>query len=874
MDKLRSQLARYRAKRSFDKTPEPDDKSRSRAGGSGFIVQKHAASHLHYDFRLEMDGVLKSWACVKGPSLDPADRRLAVHVEDHPVAYGTFEGTIPKGQYGGGTVMLWDRGTWEPLDDPRKGLRDGRLKFTLEGERMKGGWMLVRMGGHAQERGKDNWLLIKEKDKYAKPGHGTSLVEKSLTSVSTDRTMDEIASAKKANVWQSNRAGKAESEPASKKAAARKTATRKVSPSFDPASIEGARKGKMPDFVPPTLATLVEKPPSGSNWIHEIKIDGYRIFARRQGGKVKLLTRTGIDWTGRFGTLADDVAKLPGGDLALDGEIAVIDAKGHSGFGALQDALSHGHQDAMRYILFDLLYADGHDLRGARLLDRKTALKNLIGDKKNSLLTYSEHFEAPGSDVFHHACSLSLEGIISKRGDQSYVEGRTRDWVKSKCVARQEFVIAGFTDSTVHRGLGALALGYYDDETLRYAGRVGTGFNVQTAQDLAKRLKPLVIDHVLIEKLPAAAKRGVHWVSPELVCEIEFLNWTSDGVLRHPSFQGLREDKPAKNVTRDKAVKPSAKKAANEPQAKAPKKPVAKGKTGNEVAGVTISHPDRVVFPDIGVTKYQLAEYYRSVADWMLPHVANRPLSLLRCPSGVSACFFQKHFETGMKGIDRLPIKEKSGTRDYLVIRDTKDLVTLAQEGIIEIHPWGAKADDPDKPDQIIFDFDPAPDLKFDTVVDAARTMREYLDEMGLQSVVKTTGGKGLHVITPLRRGIAWKDLKDFTRKVAANFVTAAPGQFTDTSIKAKRTGKIFLDYLRNDRGSTAVAPYCVRARAGAPVSMPVDWKEIKHGLDPMKYNINTVPKLLAARKSDPWDGMTAPKQTLGSAQRALGVAA
>ena len=868
MATVRSQLARYRAKRSFDKTAEPDDKGKVTAGGNSFVVQKHAASHLHYDFRLEMDGVLKSWACVKGPSLDPADRRLAVHVEDHPVAYGTFEGTIPKGQYGGGTVMLWDHGTWEPLDDPRKGLRDGRLKFTLDGERMKGGWMLVRMGSHAQERGKDNWLLIKEKDEYAKPGKGTALVEKGVTSVSTERTMDEIASAKKANVWQSNRAEKAEPKAPPKKAARAKNSA------ADPAVIPGARKMKLPSFVPPTLATLVDKPPSGDNWIHEIKIDGYRIYARRNGGKVRLLTRSGLDWTGRFSTIADAVAKLPGGDLAIDGEIAVLDDKGHSSFSALQDALSHGHQKAMRYIVFDLLYADGYDLRGATLLDRKAALKSMIGDGKNSLLTYSEHFEQSGSDVFHHACSLSLEGIISKRGDQPYVEGRTRDWVKSKCVARQEFVIVGYTDSAVHRGIGALALGYYDDEELRYAGRVGTGFTVQQSNDLAKKLKPLIVDHVTIEKLPAAARRGLHWVSPDLVCEIEFLNWTPDGVLRHPSFQGLREDKPAKSVTREKAAKPAvvtAKKNAKPNQEKTPVRPA---KSGNVVAGVTISHPDRVVFPDIGITKYQLAEYYRSVADWMLPYVANRPLSLLRCPGGASTCFFQKHFATGMKSIERLPIKEKSGTSDYLVIRDTKDLVTLAQEGIIEIHPWGSRADDPDKPDQIIFDFDPAPDLKFDTVVDAAKTMRDYLTEMGLQSFVKTTGGKGLHVIAPLRRGTEWKDVKAFAKKVAANFVAAAPKQFTDTAIKDKRTGKIFLDYLRNDRGSTAVAPYCVRARDGAPVSMPLDWKEIKHGLDPKKYDITTVPKLLAARKSDPWDGMNSTKQSLGAAQRALGVAA
>src|SRR5579875_3217981 len=488
-----AKLSRYRAKRDFDMTAEPSAGKRTK-GGNSFVVQKHAARRLHYDFRLELDGVLLSWAVPRGPSLDPADKRLAAHVEDHPTDYRGFEGTIPKGQYGGGTVMLWDRGTWEPQDgeNPREAYKKGRLKFILHGERLKGGWTLVRMGPRGQERNSDNWLLIKERDGEARPGNGTLLVDEDTTSVASGRSMEEIADAPDRSVWQSNRAEKAESP----KAAAKKKAASAA------AHVAGVKKAKLPDFVPPTLATLVDRPPSGENWLHEIKVDGYRIFARRRDGKVALLTRTGLDWTGRFKPIADAVAKLPGGDLALDGEVAVLDQNGGSSFAALQDALSRGETKAMRYIVFDLLYRDGEDWRGAKLIDRKAALHDLI-DSSGGPLVYSDHVMARGGEVFAQACDLKLEGVVSKRADVAYHEGRTRDWVKTKCVLRQEFVIVGYTDSTVNRGIGALALGYYEDETLHYAGRVGTGFDHQTALDLAKKLKPLVIDRMPIPGLPA-----------------------------------------------------------------------------------------------------------------------------------------------------------------------------------------------------------------------------------------------------------------------------------------------------------------------------------------------------------------------------------
>jgi bifunctional non-homologous end joining protein LigD len=861
-----TKLARYRAKRKFDITAEPSG-GRATAGGNSFVVQKHAATRLHYDFRLELDGVLLSWAVPRGPSLDPADKRLAAHVEDHPTDYGGFEGTIPKGQYGGGTVMLWDRGTWEPQagENPREGYRKGRLKFILHGKRMKGGWTLVRMGPRGQERNSDNWLLIKERDSEARPGEGTLLVDEDTTSVASGRSMEQIADAPDRSVWHSDRP----------KGAAPKAATKKRAPA-PAAPVAGLKKAKLPDFVRPTLATAVDRPPSGETWLHEIKIDGYRIFARRRGGKVALLTRTGLDWTARFKPIADAIAKLPGGDLALDGEVAVLDKNGGSSFAALQDALSRKETKPLRYIVFDLLYRDGEDWRGAKLIDRKAALRDLLGGGTGPLV-YSDHIAAKGSEVFAQAAKLGLEGVVSKRADVAYREGRSREWLKSKCVARQEFVIVGFTDSTAHRGIGALALGYYDDGALRYAGRVGTGFDHRTALDLAKRLKPLAVERVPFAKLPAEVRRGVHWVKPELVCEVEFLNWTADDVLRQASFQGLREDKPAKSITRERPLpaREVAKEAAKDDPPDDPPARASTRKGVEKIEGVPITHPDRIIFPDLGITKRQLIEYYASVAEWILPHIANRPLSLLRCPAGIGdSCFFQKHFTTGMKSIGRVTVKEKSGPGDYLVLRDVKDLVLLIQEGIVEIHPWGATADDPDQPDQFIFDFDPAPKLPFTAVVDAAKTMRDYLAAMKIESFCKTTGGKGLHVVAPIRRDVEWAELKEFTKKIAANFATAAPRQFTINPLKRERTARIFVDYLRNDRGSTAVAPYVVRARPGAPIALPLEWHDVNARLDPSRYTIASVPKLLALRKNDPWAGMTKHQQSIAGAQRALGLAA
>ena len=868
-------LARYSAKRDFARTPEPPAHA-GRSGGSAYLIQKHAARRLHYDFRLEFDGVLKSWAVTKGPSVDPADRRLAVHVEDHPLAYGDFEGVIPEGQYGGGTVIVWDRGVWEPVGDPHAGYAAGKLKFVLKGKRLKGGWMLVRMRDRAALEGRDNWLLIKENDRYARRGAGDALTVRNTTSAITGKTMDQIAGAKHPKVWRSEACSNLVSAPA---LGARK---RETASAPDLSRVAGARRGSLPDFIARQLATLVEAPPKLGDWLHEIKIDGYRAYCRRRGSEVRFLTRTGQDWTDRFQTLVPALAALPGGDFALDGEIAVFNDRGVSSFGALQAALSAKQGNKLVYIVFDLLYLDGYDLRGAQLIDRKSLLEALLAaTPKNGAVRYSEHLRTPGREVFAHACQLAFEGIVSKRADRPYAEGRTTDWVKAKCISRQEFVICGYTPpkKSGRTGFASLILGYYEEEHLRYAGHVGTGFSQRLLNDLSTRLARLRTDTPPIAgPLPPLGRRNAVWVRPELVCEVEFTGWTRDGVLRQPSFQGLREDKPASAVRRERpAPAPPRRVAAaamGNARLRAAAQPLKSLATPpHEVAGVTISHPEREVFPGMGITKEGLAEYYRAVGEWILPEIADRPLSLLRCPTGIGGqCFFQKHFASGMKSLDRVAIREKSCAGKYLVVHGVRDLVTLIQEGVIEIHPWGARADDPDKPDRMIFDLDPAPDVAFERVVDAALAMRDFLAEFDLDAFAKTTGGKGLHVIVPLRRGIGWKDVKGFARAVAETFTHADTGHFTTTPVKRSRGGKIFIDYLRNDRGSTAVAGYCVRARAGAPVALPLAWSEVRHGLNPRKYSIANVPRLLEARR-DPWRDLYRSRQTIPArAFEALGI--
>ena len=854
------QLAKYKSKRRFDQTPEPGPEV-GRSDGNNFVVQKHAARRLHYDFRLELDGVLKSWAVTKGPSLDPADRRLAVHVEDHPLAYGGFEGTIPTGQYGAGTVMVWDQGTWEPLGDPRKSYADGKLKFALHGEHLKGGWTLVRMRGRSQDEGRDNWLLIKERDQYALPGNGDVLVHGVDRSALSRKTMEQLE--RSGPQWISSRPAVADASAVPRKRAGR---TRPPIPS--------ARRGALKDFVAPQLATAVARPPDGPGWLHEIKLDGYRVYCRRDARGARLLTRTGQDWTDRFRRLVGPLEALPAQEFALDGEVVVLDDAGHSSFGALQEALSANDQRRLTLYAFDLLHLDGYDLRGAALVDRKRALRELIeGGSGVGSIRNSDHIDAPGEEVFRRASKMGLEGVVSKQKKRPYRSGRTSDWVKSKCQLRQEFVIAGFTlQKKGGPGIGALIVGYQENDRLIYAGRVGSGFTHETSLGLRARLEPLRAARAFVEEVPPEMRRGVYWVKPDLVCEVEFLSWTRDDVLRQSSFQGLREDKNQRDVVRERA---GAVAEAHDPvRTSGARKASPVAEQNSTVAGIAITHPTRVIFPDIGATKLDLARYYEAVADLMVPHLRDRPLSLLRCPEGVAGtCFFQKHFgRTAPPSLSRLSVQERKGKRDYLVLHRASDLVELAQYGIVEVHPWGCRADDLERPDQLIFDLDPDPSVAWATVVDTALALRQHLADMDLVSFAKTTGGKGLHVVVPLQREANWDQVKEFARSFAESVVGAAPSMFTANPLKRLRKGKIFIDYLRNDKGSTAVAPYSVRAREGAPVSMPMPWEEITKMLAPGRFTLRTVPALVSKR-ADPWRDMAKARQHITTrARRTVGL--
>ncbi len=833
-------LSRYHGKRNFAHTQEPEGKVKKTKGFS-YLIQKHAATRLHYDFRLELDGVLKSWAVTKGPSLDPADKRLAVEVEDHPVDYGAFEGTIPMGQYGGGTVMLWDRGTWEPVGDPHEGLKSGKLVFKLHGERLTGEWTLVRMHGRPSDRGRNNWLLIKHHDAIAHDGDHDALLADNAVSVVSGRSMEEIAEGTKE--WKGGKARQ-------KTVAGPDEKTLKKAKAADAHAMS---------FIEPELATLADAMPAGPNWIHEVKFDGYRTLALVEGKRVRMLTRTGLDWTAKFQTLADDLARLGVTSAMLDGEIVALDDKGASSFKTLQDELSHGHSDRLQYYVFDLLSLDGEDLRGLPLLERKRWLKTLLqkGDAGERVL-YSEHF-AYESDVLEHVCGLAYEGVICKRGDARYSSGRNRNWLKVKCHKRQEFVIGGFTEPKGGgRGIGALLLGYYAEEKLVYAGKVGTGFDTDTSMDIRKLLDDRPLTAMAFEDVPADGRRGAHWVEPNLVCEVEFTEWTADGRLRHPSFQGLREDKPAGDIHRDQPVhvtqtmrdaKPE--REDDEPVAK----PAAKVKAGDaEVEGVRVSHPGRIVYPDSDITKLDLAQYYAAVQDRILPFIAERPLSMVRCPEGIGGqCFFQRHiareqspylFDTG------IPVKGRN--EDYLMIKDVKGLVTLVQWGVIELHAWGCTAAAPTLPDTIIFDLDPDPEVSWPRVVEAAFEVKARMEEFGLKTFVKTTGGKGLHVTLPLEARYGWPTIKAFARAVAQSMEHDAPDRFIATMSKEKRKGRIFVDYLRNELTSTSAVPYGVRARPGATVATPIDWGELTADLKPAQFTIKTVPARLKT-VDDPW---------------------
>lgn len=809
-------LKTYRDKRDFRETPEPEGRI-GRGKGRRYLIQKHDARRLHYDFRLEHDGVLKSWAVTKGPSLDPGDKRLAVETEDHPLDYGDFEGIIPKG-YGAGTVMLWDRGSWQPKGDPDAGLKKGVLKFTLEGERLRGGYALVRMKKKGREK-RDNWLLVKERDDHADPG--TDPTEKWRVSVGTGRSLDAIANG-----------------------AARKKKT--------PAAGKKPRSAQRLAFVKPQLATLRDEPPTGKNWLHEIKFDGYRIQALVSGGAVRLITRNGKDWTGRYRVVADALAELDVDDAIIDGEMVAVDENGRSRFGRLQNA---GGDEAveLRYYAFDLLRLNGKDLKREPLMRRKDRLQPLV-DKPKGPVLFSGHIVGEGERVVRKACAMGMEGIVSKKADAPYLSGRGTAWIKSKCIGNDEFVIIGYRRSDKSgRPFASLLLGAYEDGKLVYRGRVGTGFNERLFKDLARRMTPLVRETSPLAETPGDARRGAVWLTPSLVAQIAYTEMTSDGLLRHPSFLGLREDKPAEEVAMP-----------------TPEKRTGTDEDAATVGKVRITHPDRVMYPGQGATKRAIAEYYRDHADRILPFVKDRPLSLLRCPSGRNkACFFQKHHNASVpEHVDQVAITEKGGKKSpYLVIREAAGLIAASQIGALELHLWGARTDAIEKPERLVFDLDPDPSVGFADVRDAAMELRDVLEAADLVSYPLLTGGKGIHVVVPITRRREWPEIKAFARGLARKLAAAAPKRYVAEASKAKRKGRIFIDWLRNERGATAIAPYSLRARSGAPVATPVSWKELPEYDSAAAYTLETIGSRLAAMKADPWPGYFDTRQAITDAR-------
>lgn len=818
-------LETYHKKRNFLFTPEPRGRRPGpQAGELRFVIQKHAARRLHYDFRLEWDGVLKSWAIPKGPSLDPKVKRLAVHVEDHPLEYGDFEGVIPAGHYGAGPVLVWDRGRWSPDGDPRAAYRKGHISFTLHGDKLQGGWHLVRLP-RADRDGKEQWLLIKAQDEVA--GAGDPVSERP-ESVLSGRAIEAVTTST--------------TRPAAKRRARSTTKT-------------GDSK-TVPRTLTPQLATEVATPPQSDQWLHEIKYDGYRILCRVHKGKAELLSRNGKDWTARFAPIAAAIEQLGIDESWLDGEVVVWERDGVTSFQSLQRYLRGEAQGQLTYCLFDLLYLNGEELSGQALLQRKRALAALLKSarRRTRLLRYSDHVQGAADSFIAKACGLGLEGIVSKRGDLPYRAGRSRDWVKIKCRRQQEFVIGGFTLPAGSRtGIGALLLGVYDaDGILHYSGRVGTGFTQQRLAALRKLLEAR-----LIARAPFAASatlRGVEarWVRPELVAEVRFSEWTADGLVRQAAFLGLREDKTAGEVRRESAAPLTASLRARRQRGGGA---TAQPGPNENLRGLRLTHPDKILYPEQGTTKRDLAAYYDAVADWIMPHLRGRPLSLLRCPEGRQrTCFYQKHAIQGLSAaLNRVRLREKDGVAEYLSAETPAAVIALVQAGVLELHTWGARADRIETPDRIIFDLDPDPSVAWSAVMSAARAVRDRLADFDLPALVKTTGGKGLHVVVPLLRRYDWPQIQSFARAFAEEMARTNDDQFTARMAKAARQGKIFIDWLRNTRGATAVAAYSTRARPAATISVPLRWEELTPRLRAAQFTIRSVPVRLSRLRADPW---------------------
>jgi bifunctional non-homologous end joining protein LigD len=875
-DAVDEQLALYRSMRDFHVTAEPSGAAKSKAFNNQplpFVIQKHAASHLHYDFRLGWNGVLKSWAVAKGPSYFTGDKRLAVQVEDHPIDYGGFEGIIPKGQYGGGTVMVWDQGTWEPQaghTDIDGGLRTGSLKFIMHGAKMKGKWALIRMGGKAANERKPNWLLIKEHDEFERESDQESITEEMPNSVVTGRSLEEIA-ASEDHVWNSKETAKGNAWYRKDDKAADSGATKMRSPrsSTPPKVPARSPKEKLPDFVPPELASQSLNPPSGSGWVHELKLDGYRIQARKDGEKVQLLTRTGLDWTHRMKAIASLVAALPAEKLILDGEVVVLSSTGNTSFADLQAAFQEGVKKPLTYFVFDLLHLNGHSLRELPLIERKSVLSKLLADA-GEFLRFGEHLESDGAAVFKKACELQAEGIISKRSTSRYSSGRSGDWLKLKCIHEQELVIGGFTlPSNGIKGVGALLLGYYDDKKLIYAGRTGTGFTQKTHAILRKQLDELRQTETPFEKPPAEARRGAIWVKPQLVAQVNFATWTADNLVRQAAFKGLREDKPAAEVRREEpTMVPKSGASGSSSHAASPRvaaRAAGKKTEAKKLAPVRLTHPEKILDAETQLTKQQLADYYWAVAPHMLPYIAGRPLSLVRCPDGSEKpCFYQKHVNhmlpPGIVAVD-VPDKKTGKIEPYITLATPEALAGLAQIGVLEVHPWGSRNDDLEHPDRIIIDLDPDTSIPWPKLAESAIEIRKELKKVGLESWLKSTGGKGLHVVVPIAAEYDWNVIKQFAHAFVLQMEKRQPIRYLTKMSKAARKDRIFLDYLRNERGATAVAAFSPRSRAGAPVSVPLDWSELKSAERPL-FRVADFEQWKSRLSRNPW------KQFLKSEQR------
>lgn len=772
-------LTPYNRKRDFTITGEPKGKSgRRKKTDLAFVIQKHGARRLHYDFRLEMDGVMKSWAVTRGPSFDPADKRLAVRTEDHPIDYNKFEGVIPDKQYGAGPVMIWDQGLWIPEGDPQAGLKKGHLTFELKGTRMHGRWHLVKMRGQGKEP-RENWLLIKADDHFALTGKmNDNFLDRENTSVISARTLEEIKS----------------------------KAPRKTKSSGQKINALQKRYSSV------ELATLVEAPPTGADWWHEIKYDGYRILAFISDGDVLIQTRGGKDWTDKFSAIAEKLGSLKVKNAVLDGEACVLSAKGQTSFAALQSALKEGRSEKIEVWFFDLLYLDGKDYAKTPLENRKAHLQKIIKPGMD-LLHYSEHFaSAPG--LLEKACKLGAEGLVSKNRLSHYNGRRTRDWVKSKCGLEQEFVIGGYMPAKESRNaIGSLLLGYYKDGKLAYAGKVGTGFDVKLSREIYQRLSQMETPKSPFQETVERGRRGYVWVKPRQICEVKFWEWAPDGHIRHASFKGLRDDKSASAVRKERPEKPPSKTA----------------KKNFTVEGIVISHPDREVFPGAGITKGDVATYYARAMPYFFPFAENRLLSLLRCTESIDGeCFFQRAPMKGGKGNVRdLTPEHKGKKHNYLYTDSPAGIIELAQMGTIEFHAWQSRVKNLEKPDQIIFDLDPADDVPFEAVRLGAHDVRKRLKHYGLESFPRLTGGKGIHIVAPIKPEHDFQDIKNFTKALALDMQHDAPDAYIATMSKAKRQGRIFIDYLRNDYASTAIVPFSLRARKNAPVAIPLSWKEL-----------------------------------------------